>query len=289
MTTIAHTDFPPLGCGVTPHCELSVLTGSRPRPSGSSGPWSRSETAAGTSSCTSSLSRSSSRTIVTRKGERAWRTALVASSLTMSREVSTRLASLSASSRSSTNRAERCPKFATAAAAVGFVSVYALPVRLRSRVVGDLNIFSDHAPPLGEDDKQVAQALADVASIGLLQQRTRHRATELAEQLQHALNSRIVIEQAKGVLADHGGLDMESAYQALRTHARDHNLKMSVVAESVVRRTVLLGSLVAAPRRPLTWPAAHPPRRGRPVLATVSARPPSHTPAPVSGAQEEPA
>lgn len=112
-------------------------------------------------------------------------------------------------------------------------------------VVGGLNLFSDHAPPLGEGDKQVAQALADVATIGLLQQRMRHRATELAEQLQHALNSRIVIEQAKGVLAEHGGLDMDRAYQALRTHARDHNLKLSAVAASVVRRTVRLDSVVA--------------------------------------------
>jgi AmiR/NasT family two-component response regulator len=87
-----------------------------------------------------------------------------------------------------------------------------------------------------------------VATIALLQQRSRHRASQLAEQLQGALNSRVVIEQAKGVLADYAGLDMEAAYQALRRYSRDHNAKLSELAREVVQRAVSLDAVVAALR-----------------------------------------
>src|SRR5665213_3205172 len=77
--------------------------------------------------------------------------------------------------------------------------------------------------------------LADVATIGILQRRSTHRSAMMAEQLQHALNSRVVIEQAKGVLAERNGVDMDTAFNALRRYARNHNRKLSELAMEVVR------------------------------------------------------
>ena len=91
--------------------------------------------------------------------------------------------------------------------------------------------------PVGEADQRLAQAFADVATIGILQQRSAHRSSLLAEQLQQALNSRIMVEQAKGVLAERHGVSMDVAFDALRRHARDHNLKIADAALAVVRGT----------------------------------------------------
>jgi GAF domain-containing protein len=143
----------------------------------------------------------------------------------------------------------RWPRFVSAADELGFVSVYAVPLRLREQVIGGLNLFGIDAPPLSEADQRLAQAFADMATIGLLQQRTRHRATLLAEQLQQALNSRVVIEQAKGVLAEYGGISMDVAYHVLRGFARDNNHKLSDAAEAVVFRAVPLDSVIV--HRPL--------------------------------------
>jgi transcriptional regulator with GAF, ATPase, and Fis domain len=130
----------------------------------------------------------------------------------------------------------RWPSFAASAEANGFSSVFACPMRLREETIGALNVFGAHHSSLAEDDLRIAQALADVATIGILQQRSLLRASLVAEQLQTALNSRIVIEQAKGVLAEYARTDMDAAFQALRSHARSTNAKLSVVAERVVRR-----------------------------------------------------
>ena len=139
---------------------------------------------------------------------------------------------------------ERWPRFADAALRSGFVSVSAVPLRLRSDTIGGLNLFSETAIGLTETDQRIAQALADVATIGILQQRSIHRASLVAEQLQTALTSRVIIEQAKGVLVGQNGCTLGEAFDALRGHARDHNLKLADVAQSVVRRdlsaTVLL-------------------------------------------------
>jgi GAF domain-containing protein len=147
---------------------------------------------------------------------------------------------------------DRWPRFGPAAERSGFDAVSALPLRLRHEVIGSLNLFyADGLSPAPPEDTQIAQSLADVATIGILQQRSLHRASLLAEQLQAALNTRIVIEQAKGVLAEHGGVDMGTAFDALRSHARRHGLKLTDVAESLVRnRTRPADVLAPRARRP---------------------------------------
>jgi GAF domain-containing protein len=142
---------------------------------------------------------------------------------------------------------DRWPVFVPEALAAGFRSVTAVPLRLRAETIGGLNMFSDTATLLADDDRDLAQALADVATIGILQQRSAHRTSVLAEQLQHALNSRVVIEQAKGVIADRDQVSMDVAFATLRKHARDHNLKLGDVAFAVVRRSTTPGAVPPSP------------------------------------------
>jgi GAF domain-containing protein len=128
----------------------------------------------------------------------------------------------------------RWPRFTAKARQIGFASVHALPMRLRTDVIGTLNLFHTEPGTLDEDTLRLAQALADVATIGLLQARAiRHRET-LAEQLQTALNSRIVIEQAKGVIAERRDLDMDQSFTLLRSTARTNNRQLSDLARAVV-------------------------------------------------------
>ncbi|MFF4352836.1 ANTAR domain-containing protein [Streptomyces sp. NPDC001530] len=128
----------------------------------------------------------------------------------------------------------RWPRFAVAAQHSGFGAVQALPMRLRDEVVGALNLFRTTPGPFDPAASPIAQALADVATISLLQQRTTQRSTVLNEQLQTALNSRVLIEQAKGKLAERQGVDMEQAFTALRGYARAHNRRLAELARAFI-------------------------------------------------------
>ena len=130
--------------------------------------------------------------------------------------------------------AQRWPRFAAAATSAGFGTVNALPMRLRDQVIGALSLFSAGNTPLGQEELRVGQALADVATIGLLQERNVRRAETLAEQLQAALNSRVVIEQAKGRIAERHALDMDQAFRLLRQHSRNTNQRLTDVARYVI-------------------------------------------------------
>jgi len=135
---------------------------------------------------------------------------------------------------------ERWPQFSREARQFGFGSVHALPMRLRSEVIGALNLFSTEVGSLDVGTLRLGQALADVATIGLLQARAAVHRNILAERLQSALNSRVVIEQAKGVVAERRGLDMDQAFTLLRSHARKTNRGLSDLALAIVRGTETL-------------------------------------------------
>jgi hypothetical protein len=131
----------------------------------------------------------------------------------------------------------RWPRFAAAAAEVGFAAVHALPMRLRTEVIGALNLFDTNAGALDEDKLRLGQALADVATIGLLQHRAIRRRDAVTEQLQTALNSRILIEQAKGVLAERLRLDVAEAFALLRSGARSQSRRLTELAQAIVDGT----------------------------------------------------
>lgn len=142
----------------------------------------------------------------------------------------------------------RWPRFAAEALAAGFHSVHALPMRLRGTVIGALNLFDLEPGEMQSADVEAAQALADVATIGILQNRATLQAKVVNQQLQHALNSRVVIEQAKGMVAERENLNMEEAFSALRHHARNHNLLLVDVAEAVIAGSLPASELDRVPR-----------------------------------------
>lgn len=132
-----------------------------------------------------------------------------------------------------TEATERWPRFAPHAVETGFRAVHAFPMRLRRQVIGALNLFSTDIGAMDAADAKLVQALADVATMALLQERAIRRGEVLTEQLQSALNTRITIEQAKGALAQIHGCGVDEAFELLRRYARTHGSLLSSVAQDV--------------------------------------------------------
>ena len=130
--------------------------------------------------------------------------------------------------------AHRWPLFGPLAAEKGFESVSAVPMRLRDRVIGALNLFSTAPRALGDEDLRVVQAMADVATIGILQERSLHDAHAFSEQLEGALESRVAIEQAKGIIAERSAINVDVAFERIRNFARSHNRLLSETAREIV-------------------------------------------------------
>lgn len=129
---------------------------------------------------------------------------------------------------------DRWPVFAPRAIAAGFGSVHAIPMRLRNEVIGTMNIFGSETGRIEDGDVRIVQALADVATIGILQERSVDRAETLTEQLQGALNSRIVVEQAKGALSKLRRVSIDEAFALLRAHARANQQRLVDVSHAVL-------------------------------------------------------
>ena len=142
---------------------------------------------------------------------------------------------------------ERWPQFAPAALDAGFRSTYAVPMRLHEERIGALNLFADRVDGLSEADQALGQAMADVATIGLLYERVLHERAIVSGQLQTALNSRIAVEQAKGLIAEQADVDMGEAFDLLRNYARSHNRRLRDVVADVINRDLSADQLHSAP------------------------------------------
>jgi len=131
---------------------------------------------------------------------------------------------------------DRWPLFAERARELGYASIHSTPLRLRTETIGALNLFRDRPGELSGKDAAASQAMADVATIGILQERAFREADLTQRQLRHALESRVIIEQAKGVVAHTRGVDMDEAFRLIRTHARERGELLDAVARAVVER-----------------------------------------------------
>ena len=151
--------------------------------------------------------------------------------------------------------ADRWPRFVAELAGMSaYRSVQALPMRLRGEAIGAMNLFHRRPGVLTDTDIALGQALADIATIGILQERAIRRGEVLTEQLQLALNNRVIIEQAKGVLGQKGTLGMQDAFERLRIYARARNLRLSEVARQVVETDLATEVLAAAATRKPSGP-----------------------------------
>jgi anti-anti-sigma factor len=144
------------------------------------------------------------------------------------------------------------PQFASESVRAGFPSVCAVPLRINDVILGCLNLFMSEPVPSSNADVALAQALADVASIAIMQDQAVRDAAIRERQLQHALNSRIAIEQAKGMIAEHDGVEMDDAFSRLRAFARTHNRRRTETAAAVVAGTVAIDSFARPLRSPGT-------------------------------------
>jgi GAF domain-containing protein len=143
----------------------------------------------------------------------------------------------------------RWPDFAQRASDSGFQRMCAVPLRVRTDVIGAMNLFRGTDAPFTEDEMDIAQAMAEMAAIGLVQERALRERTLLTEQLQAALTSRVIIEQAKGMLAEYLKMTVDDAFQLLRNYARNRNRKLSDVARDVVDRKIPSPALTTRPGR----------------------------------------
>ncbi len=141
-------------------------------------------------------------------------------------------------SDSSEDADARWPRFAPHARDNGYLTVSAVPMRLRSEVIGALNLFSSEAAALSEDEINIAQAMADIATIGILHERVVRDTRDLSTQLEFALDSRIAIEQAKGIVAEHAHISVDKAFELIRTFTRDHNRLLSETARQIIDGTI---------------------------------------------------
>ena len=146
-------------------------------------------------------------------------------------------------------RSSRWPQFAAESIAAGFPSVCAVPLRLKEARLGCLNLFMAEPVALTDTDVALAQALADVAAIAIVQDQTTRDAIIRQGQLQHALTSRVSIEQAKGIIAERAKVDMDNAFARLRAFARSNNRGLTDVAKSLIAGSIDIDALTR-PRRP---------------------------------------
>jgi transcriptional regulator with GAF, ATPase, and Fis domain len=147
------------------------------------------------------------------------------------------------------------PTFTHRLQQLGYHSAQALPMRLRTETIGALNLFRLQPGTLSDADLEIGQAMADVATVGLIQERAIAASELLATQLQTALSSRVQLEQAKGMLAQRTGLPMNEAFQLMRTYARSHNKRLGDVATQIINGSLADDQVKKAPRaKPSTPP-----------------------------------
>ena len=147
------------------------------------------------------------------------------------------------------------PRFAAESVSAGFPSVCAVPLRLKELILGCLNLFMSEPVGLSDVEVSLAQALADVASIAIVQDQASRQAAIREGHLQHALTSRISIEQAKGMISERGHVDMDEAFTRLRSYARNNNRGLTEVAESLVAGRISVESVSDRRRTPPPPPA----------------------------------
>jgi GAF domain-containing protein len=144
----------------------------------------------------------------------------------------------------------RWPTFSAAALQAGFRSVFAIPLRLRNKTIGALNLFNVDTAPMNERDMIVARAFADLATISILRHKVTTDAQVLNDQLSNALTSRIVIEQAKGVISERADIDLGEAFGRLRAFARGHNLLLTDVARMAIEGSLDPSAWAPLPPKP---------------------------------------
>lgn len=140
----------------------------------------------------------------------------------------------------------RWPRFAPMARKSGFVMVHAVPLKLRNAVIGAMNLFDTALHEMPTIESNLIRAFADAATIGILQERTVKQQSDLSAQLQAALNSRIAVEQAKGIVAERLKVDMETAFATVRNYARNHSIQLSAVARALIDGSLTAGELASA-------------------------------------------